>query len=74
MIDLKKCLRPVLFGAGGALIGLVYYLLVGCPGGTCAITSSPINSMIYLGITGVLFSMITEDGICCDRDDSSCSR
>lgn len=38
---LKKWLRPILFTGGGALAGLAYYALVGCPTGSCAITSSP---------------------------------
>ena len=27
----KKWLKPVLFTAGGALVGLAYYYFVGCP-------------------------------------------
>ena len=68
----NKLLRPVLFGAVGAILGLIYYLLVGCPDGACAITSSPINSMVYLGIIGVLFSMMTDDACGCNGDDSKC--
>lgn len=69
---LKKLLRPILFGVGGAVIGLLYYLLMGCPDGACAITSNPINSMIYLGLIGVLFSTVTGDGCACD--DTKCPR
>lgn len=68
----NKLLRPALFAAGGAIIGLVYYLLVGCPDGACAITSSPINSMVYMGIVGVLFSTVTGDNCCCSGDDPKC--
>jgi len=68
----NKLLRPLLFGVGGALIGLVYYLLVGCPDGACAITSNPINSMVYLGIIGVVFSTVTGDGSSCSGDDYKC--
>ena len=68
----SKLLRPALFGVGGATIGLVYYLLVGCPDGACAITSSPINSMVYLGIIGVVFSTVTGDESSCGGDDYKC--
>jgi CDP-diglyceride synthetase len=38
----------------GALAGYIYYAKVGCVTGTCAITSSPINSTIYFALMGVL--------------------
>lgn len=53
---MKKWLRPALFILGGALVGLVYYALVGCSTGTCAITASPLRSMVYMGLVGWLFS------------------
>ena len=58
---LKKILRPLLFTAGGALAGLIYYYAVGCSSGSCVITSSPItsnplSSMLYLGLAGLLLS------------------
>lgn len=53
---MKKWLRPALFILGGALVGLVYYALVGCSTGTCAITSSPLRSMVYMGLVGWLLS------------------
>lgn len=60
---MKKWLRPALFTLGGALVGLAYYKLVGCSTGTCAITSSPINSMVYMGLIGWLLSGAF--GSCC---------
>ena len=36
---IKKWLKPVLFTAGGALVGLAYYYFVGCPTGACPLTS-----------------------------------
>ena len=51
-MKIKKLIRPALFIIGGALAGLIYYLAVGCPTGTCAITSSPVNSMLYMGVVG----------------------
>lgn len=53
---MKKWLRPALFILGGALAGLAYYALVGCSTGTCAITSSPLRSMVYMGLVGWLLS------------------
>lgn len=66
----KKWRRPVLFTAGGALVGLVYYALVGCPTGTCAITSNPFNTMVYMGLIGLLLSGSL--GGCCSSG-GSCS-
>ena len=51
---LKKLLRPLLFTLGGALAGLAYYYLVGCSSGSCAITSNPLSSMLYLGLAGLI--------------------
>ena len=53
----KRWLRPVLFALGGALAGLGYYALVGCSTGSCAITSSPVNSMVYMAVVGWLLSL-----------------
>lgn len=55
---LKKWLRPVLFILGGALMGLGYYALVGCSTGSCAITASPVNTILYMGLMGWLLSGI----------------
>jgi hypothetical protein len=38
----------------GAIAGYAYYYYVGCASGTCAITSSPVNSTLY----GVLFGAL----------------
>ncbi len=40
----------------GAVAGFIYWKYVGCLTGTCAITSSPVNSTIYFAFFGaVLF-------------------
>ena len=52
----KRWLRPALFTPGGSLVGLGYYTFVGCSTGSCAITSSPITSMLYMGLIGWLLS------------------
>ena len=53
-----KYIRPVLFVAAGALLGLGYYYLFGCSG-NCAITASPWMTMVYTGIIGGCLSAVT---------------
>ena len=57
-MKIKKWIRPVLFTLGGALAGLAYYRLIGCASGSCPITSSPVGSMLYMGLVGWLISGI----------------
>lgn len=38
----------------GAAIGYGYYRIVGCPNGTCLITSKPSHSMAYFGVVGAV--------------------
>ena len=38
----------------GALAGYLYWHLIGCNTGTCAITSKPINSTVYGAMMGGL--------------------
>lgn len=38
----------------GAIAGYAYYHFIGCASGTCAITSSPINSTAYGALMGYL--------------------
>lgn len=40
----------------GAALGFAYYYFIGCKSGTCAITSSPINSTLYGGFMGALLA------------------
>jgi hypothetical protein len=47
--------RLYIFGAlAGAIGGLLYWKYIGCVTGTCAITSSPVNSTIYFAFMGAL--------------------
>lgn len=64
----KKWLRPLLFTIAGAVVGYIYYRLVGCPTGGCIITSNPYSSMAYMGVMGLLLSGVFEK-----EDDSSCN-
>lgn len=68
MKNKKKWLRPLLFTAAGALSGLGIYYFIGCPSGTCAITSNPIGSMAYVALIGWLLS-----GIFGKECDSGCN-
>ena len=54
----KKVLLPGLFTLAGGVIGLAYYVTVGCAGGSCAITASPTRSVIYMAIIGWLLSQM----------------
>ncbi len=50
--------RALLIGAAiGAIVGYAYYYFIGCPNGTCAITSKPVNSTLY----GVLMGSLVGD-------------
>lgn len=39
----------------GAVAGFIYWQQIGCASGTCAITSSPVNSTVYGALMGGLF-------------------
>jgi len=59
---MKKLFKHSWLLAVGALVGagagFLYWKYVGCNSGTCAITSSPVNSTIYFSLVGTwLFSM-----------------
>ncbi len=47
-------LKWIIGGVVGAALGFAYWYFIGCNSGTCAITSSPINSTIYGGLMGLL--------------------
>lgn len=57
MINFLKRNKLYFLGAlVGALSGFFYWKYVGCITGTCAITSSPLNSTLYFAFFGaVLF-------------------
>lgn len=52
LVKYKLAIIGIVVGAAG---GYAYYAFVGCAGGSCAITSSPVNSTIYGAIMGALF-------------------
>jgi hypothetical protein len=54
-----KKYRTELIGISiGTLGGFAYWYFVGCESGTCAITSSPLNSSVYGAIMGALLAGI----------------
>ncbi|MBL1410061.1 DUF6132 family protein [Sphingobacterium faecale] len=42
----------------GAIAGYLYWNFIGCSSGSCAITSSPINSTLYGAVMGGLLLSI----------------
>lgn len=59
ILNNKWTLIGVVLGAAG---GYAYYYFVGCNSGSCAITSSPVNSTIYGTIMGgLLFNIIQSE-------------
>ncbi|MBL7844183.1 MAG: hypothetical protein KF846_11065 [Cyclobacteriaceae bacterium] len=44
----------------GAAAGFLYWYYIGCTSGSCAITSSPVNSTLYGGLMGGLLLNIFE--------------
>ncbi|NOZ74120.1 MAG: hypothetical protein GXO90_01910 [FCB group bacterium] len=40
----------------GGILGWVYYALIGCRTGTCAITGNPVNSSVYGALMGLIWA------------------
>mgnify|MGYP001161925815 CR=1 FL=1 len=45
---------PLLLACAGGAAGYLYYRLVGCPAGTCPISSHPLSSVLYCAAVGAL--------------------
>lgn len=54
MISVNKWVKWGVAAVGGSGLGFAYWYFVGCNSGSCAITSSPINSSLYGALMGVL--------------------
>ncbi|MBK6953060.1 MAG: hypothetical protein IPH24_13760 [Crocinitomicaceae bacterium] len=62
MKSLLKKNKLTLIGIGiGIIGGYLYYYFIGCHSGSCAITSSPVNSMIYGAVMGGLLFNTLQD-------------
>ncbi len=58
----KKNLLSIIGVTIGATAGYLYWKLVGCNSGSCAITSKPLNSTIYGAVMGgLLFSLFQKN-------------
>ena len=56
----KSNLRRISLGVIlGGVIGFAYYYFIGCKSGTCAITSNPVNSILYGVLLGTLWTFPT---------------
>lgn len=61
LLKYKIAVFGILFGA---IAGYAYYHFIGCASGTCAITSSPVNSTLYGSMMGgLLFSSFKKDKV-----------
>jgi len=49
-------MKYVIGGFIGVMLGFLYYKLVGCPNGSCPITSNPFTSSLYGGVMGLLIA------------------
>jgi len=59
---IKKNLLAIAGIGVGALAGFLYWKFVGCNTGTCAITSSPVNSTLYGSVLGgLLFTTMKKE-------------
>jgi len=60
----KKRILPwlpvILLTLTGAAGGWLYYRLVGCATGTCAISSNPFISTVYGGVIGLLLGFVVK--------------
>lgn len=63
IIDILKRNWTYPVGAvAGAITGYLYWYFVGCESGTCPITASPVNSMIWGAVIGgLLFSLLKKE-------------
>ncbi len=49
-------LRILIGAVAGAVLGFGWYKLVGCPNGTCPLTSNPFTSTLYGIVVGMLIA------------------
>lgn len=49
-------LRYITYPIIGGVLGFLYYKIVGCRTGSCPITSSPVRSIIYGAVMGLILA------------------
>ncbi len=54
----KRLLRIAIGVVIGAVAGYLYYRLIGCKSGSCAITSNPLISTLYGAVAGGVITAI----------------
>ncbi|MCE2732846.1 MAG: hypothetical protein LW821_05715 [Flammeovirgaceae bacterium] len=64
-----KFITKFFFTLIGALAGYAYFRMWGCDG-SCAITSSPVNSSVYGAVMGFLLSQVFEKEKTKEKADS----
>jgi hypothetical protein len=52
-------IKQILFILGGGILGFAYYYFIGCNQG-CAITGSPMNSILYGAFMGLILAWPTK--------------
>lgn len=57
-VKLRKFLHTAIFTVCGVAVGYLYYRFMGCGSGSCAISSNPVRSMLYMGLVGWLLSVV----------------
>jgi phage shock protein E len=60
LVGNKLLMAGILLGAMG---GYCYYHFIGCSNGTCMIGSKPLNSVLYFGVMGGLFSGLLKKNV-----------
>jgi len=60
---MKKYIPLALGIVLGGLAGFVYWYYIGCNSGSCAITSSPVNSSIYGAVMGIFIANLFQKEI-----------
>ncbi|SBW01602.1 DUF6132 family protein [uncultured Dysgonomonas sp.] len=59
---LKRNWTYVVGAASGSVTGYLYWYFIGCSSGTCPITASPVNSIIWGAVMGgLLFSLFKKE-------------
>ncbi|MDD4200701.1 MAG: DUF6132 family protein [Eubacteriales bacterium] len=59
---IKNHLSVIIGITVGMVAGYLYFRFMGCAGGTCIITSSPISSTLYGGVLGWLVGSVAGGG------------